>query len=146
MSLKQLQQQFAKQRDKQRTLSDQWQRSRETLRSLAAEKARLQRQGKQDSNQYAQLLAREAENSKAITQLEKQLKTEQDSYASLIGQLHELPPQQMVTQLDDSIPVLMFPVRLETRFNNADGVNQLWLRIYPDDINVAVQKTPPARG
>lgn len=48
-------------------------------------------------------------------------------------------PQRNASKLDDSIPVLLFPLRLETRFKTVQGpagtapVQQLWVRIYPDD-------------
>ncbi|MDF0645213.1 MAG: hypothetical protein P0111_14375 [Nitrospira sp.] len=38
-------------------------------------------------------------------------------------------PAQFVERLDDGIPLLMFPVRIETRFMRSE----LWVRIYPDD-------------
>ena len=136
MSLKNLQGQFKTSRDSRQDLSDKWQRSREELRNISIEKARLLRQGKQDSKTYGELLAREGELGKTIPQLENDLKTAQENFAVLADQLHELPPQQLVTQLDDSTPMFLFPVRLETRFKQVDRVNQLWLRIYPDDINI----------
>jgi hypothetical protein len=48
-------------------------------------------------------------------------------------------PRQGIEQLKDSIPILLMPVRLETRFKSATlagapaAVPQLWVRIYPDD-------------
>ena len=47
-------------------------------------------------------------------------------------------PREAVGQLDDRIPFLLLPVRLETRFGPLprDGVDvsrELWVRIYPDD-------------
>ncbi|HWS72209.1 MAG TPA: hypothetical protein VN605_08845, partial [Thermoanaerobaculia bacterium] len=41
-------------------------------------------------------------------------------------------PRNTIGQLDDRIPILLLPVRLETRFKGSE----LWLRIYPDDISV----------
>ena len=48
-------------------------------------------------------------------------------------------PRDGIERLNDSIPILMMPVRLETRFKSlastpgAPPVNQLWVRVYPDD-------------
>jgi hypothetical protein len=46
-------------------------------------------------------------------------------------------PRDGITRLDDGIPILLMPVRIETRFRRqaAAGAagDQLWLRIYPDD-------------
>lgn len=47
-------------------------------------------------------------------------------------------PRTGIAALDDGVPILMMPVRLETRFKTvstpgAPDKRQLWLRIYPDD-------------
>lgn len=47
-----------------------------------------------------------------------------------------LTPQQRVAELADDYPILLFPVRLETRFKSTGGKPQLWVRVYPDDCNV----------
>src|SRR3982751_3775861 len=41
-------------------------------------------------------------------------------------------PRSTVKNLDDSIPFLLMPVRIETRFMTGTSP-ELWLRIYPDD-------------
>jgi hypothetical protein len=43
-----------------------------------------------------------------------------------------LPLPALVGRLPDLYPVLLFPVRLETRFIK----NSLWIRIYPDQISI----------
>ena len=43
-------------------------------------------------------------------------------------------PRRAVSNLDDSIPFLMIPVRIETRFVTTGRAPELWLRVYPDDI------------
>ena len=46
------------------------------------------------------------------------------------------PPEQL-GELDDATPILLFPVRLETRFQaGPEGGRQLSIRIYPDDCQV----------
>jgi hypothetical protein len=46
-------------------------------------------------------------------------------------------PRSSAQMLDDAMPLLLFPLRLETRFGTImqDGVlkTQLWVRVYPDD-------------
>ncbi len=47
-------------------------------------------------------------------------------------------PTQFVSRLDDALPFLLFPVRIETRFKTiasavAAPQQELWVRIYPDD-------------
>ena len=78
---------------------------------------------------------------------EADLKTQRGLLASAIGNETRLikdfsvfsDPRQGIERLNDSTPILMMPVRLETRFKAvnttaaADQTNQLWVRIYPDD-------------
>lgn len=83
-----------------------------------------------------------------IAKLENDFKQEnaqlQEKYAAysgirqncdeLIFRLHALPPQQLVEQLTDETPFLLFPVKIETRFMQTNGRPELWLRIFPDDV------------
>lgn len=39
-------------------------------------------------------------------------------------------------QLKNTIPILLLPVRLETRFMNLDSGHELWIRVYPDQIEI----------
>lgn len=50
--------------------------------------------------------------------------------------LAQLDPIKKITELNDNIPILMFPLRLETRFKSTGNQKQLWLRVYPDDCNI----------
>ena len=45
-------------------------------------------------------------------------------------------PRQVISNLDDSIPFLLLPVRIETRFMTTLPIPELWLRVYPDDIAI----------
>ncbi|MCP5106066.1 MAG: hypothetical protein GY950_21960, partial [bacterium] len=45
-------------------------------------------------------------------------------------------PQTLVEELDDRLPFLLLPVRLETRFMAVDNGTELWVRVFPDDIAV----------
>lgn len=42
--------------------------------------------------------------------------------------------EKLVDQMNDQYPILFFPVRVETVFN--ENPRQLWIRIFPDDITV----------
>ena len=43
-------------------------------------------------------------------------------------------PTEELSRLPDSVPILLFPLRLETRFKPGDdGRPQLWVRVYPDN-------------
>jgi hypothetical protein len=41
-------------------------------------------------------------------------------------------PKDALRQLSDRHPILLFPLRLETRFKTVDRQAQLWVRVYPD--------------
>lgn len=58
--------------------------------------------------------------------------------AKAIADLHaRAGVTKMMAEMDGRTPILLFPLRLETRFGqNAAGKSQLWIRIYPDDICV----------
>src|SRR5262245_14286318 len=57
----------------------------------------------------------------------------------IIGAIGEASdPRLAISALNDVNPLLLFPVRLETRFKKIDDEgegthHELWLRIYPDD-------------
>ena len=50
-------------------------------------------------------------------------------------------PRRGTGNLDDSIPFLLMPVRIETRFVNTAQSPELWLRVYPDDIVIHSHET-----
>jgi hypothetical protein len=62
-------------------------------------------------------------------QREKINKLKLDAFANL-------NPIESTSKLSDDYPILLFPLRLETRFKNNAAQKQLWLRVYPDDCNV----------
>ena len=49
-------------------------------------------------------------------------------------------PRKNIAQLDDHNPIMLLPLRIETRFkkvlSNGREENQLWVRVYPDDIAI----------
>lgn len=48
---------------------------------------------------------------------------------------------QKVNALNDKYPVLLFPVRPETRFHSDRDVHELWIRVYPDTIQSEIQRS-----
>lgn len=85
-------------------------------------------------------LERELEQKK--TSLEQQYRRRAEEFKSHIADLNETiagiyvnpHPKSVIGHLDDSIPFLLFPVRIETRFITDARQPELWLRIYPDEI------------
>ncbi|GJL65133.1 MAG: hypothetical protein NPIRA05_01040 [Nitrospirales bacterium] len=45
-------------------------------------------------------------------------------------------PRQLIEELNDRLPILLLPVRIETRFMTENNSTELWVRIFPDDIAV----------
>lgn len=80
--------------------------------------------------------------------LERALKEARAKAQQAVGQLAELrigegqlleafqvftDPREQLSQWSDRFPILLFPLRLETRFKTSDaGQPQLWVRVYPD--------------
>lgn len=89
----------------------------------------------------AALAAEERELKAGIARL--QARAEEGS-AALAAQIEQfLPfsdPIDNLARLDDRYPILLMPLRIETRFREATaegrGGSQLWIRVYPDDICV----------
>src|SRR5690606_14237241 len=54
-----------------------------------------------------------------------------------IKQLHALNIRSLTRELNAKIPLVLLPVRIETRFVNppVSAVPELWVRIFPDDIH-----------
>lgn len=79
-----------------------------------------------------------------IAALKEQINRRKSELQATKGNLFELvntfvlpqTPRQLISQLDDSLPFLLFPVRIETRFMDAGANRELWVRVYPDDIAV----------
>lgn len=42
-------------------------------------------------------------------------------------------PRRTLTQLDDRIPLLLLPLRVETRFKRVTAGVELWVRVFPDE-------------
>jgi hypothetical protein len=45
-------------------------------------------------------------------------------------------PVTKIAELSDAFPILLFPLRLETRFKAIGSAHELWLRVFPDDCNI----------
>lgn len=100
-------------------------------RSLA-ESAR--REGSRQSDERDRL---EADLKNARAQSERAGRVLSESYASESGLLAEFTrftdPRETLRLLPDHYPILLFPLRLETRFKTGSaGQPQLWVRVYPD--------------
>ena len=60
--------------------------------------------------------------------------------AAIDGLYGHQPPQRLIEAWDDGLPILLLPLRLETRWKTAGDAPELWVRVYPDDIAVATHE------
>jgi hypothetical protein len=102
---------------------DQARRSAGTDREAAARLAELEEERKGAERVIAK---RDRELASAVAGV-------RDRAAELLGP----PPQKLIEGLVDDIPILLLPLRLETRFGEDAGVPVLRLRIFPDDASIA---------
>lgn len=114
---------------------------REQLKNIQRQIAALERLDGGTGSQQEQLAALRKQEGSLSGKVEKQREQNAGLKASagqLLGQFTGLSdPTKQITQLSDSFPILLFPVRLEVRFQTVAGgdnqSSQLWIRIYPDD-------------
>jgi hypothetical protein len=52
----------------------------------------------------------------------------------------DVTPQTLIEQWSDATPIMLLPVRLETRFKDTDKGEQLWVRVYPDEVAVTTHE------
>jgi hypothetical protein len=114
---------------------------REARRRLEAEEETLDRELEPQSPEHAEakqrLEQRRGELTKRTKGREGALAAARELEAELVGAFGEFSdPRKSIARLDDGFPILLFPVRLETRFKAVDGRHQLWVRVYPDDCSI----------
>jgi hypothetical protein len=109
----------------------------ELRRTLVAAQSSLTEQLRPAFVDIEALKAREHELEVSIEQFGSNLAHCTGELGGLIGGLYADPhPRNALARLDDRIPFLLFPVRIETIFVPAGRGTELWVRIYPDDIVV----------
>jgi hypothetical protein len=154
-------------RDQRNTLDRQVYSNALQLQRLQAQLQQAQQAGSQDTQQLLAQIADLQKNQGAAKQnLVSARGTLNQAIAGLYGQAG---PQQLIGQWADDTPITLLPVRIETRFNTtapnairpiagaaglasvpaaaasqapaaAAAANELWVRIYPDDIAVITEE------
>jgi hypothetical protein len=117
--------------------------AQEQLKSLDAQIAELNRVlTSGNAQQAAQMAQLQQQRTQAQSALAQQLNAQAAATASeakLVQTFADLTdPRNAISHFDDSTPILMMPVRLETRFKvlsqvGAPATGELWVRIFPDD-------------
>lgn len=108
------------------------------VRTRELQLAALRRQGPAFAEQAAALERDIAQLNESVTRERAGLASLEDRLGTLVGGfVLEQSPQQLVAGLDDALPCVLFPLRIETRFmTGPTGARELWVRVYPDDIAV----------
>jgi len=90
------------------------------LKSVQSQISALSRRGAAQSNQLAALQKQADALTTQVAASRQQASQAHANATQLLGQLAGLQdPTQQLSQLNDHIPILLFPVRLEVRFHNA---------------------------
>lgn len=120
---------------------------RDRLRRLAAREAALARvldpRSPQGAEEGERLRREQAEAEAALERVRAaraRTRTEETALTAQFARFTD--PREGIARLDDATPILLMPVRLETRFKDladptgAPARRELWVRIYPDDCSI----------
>lgn len=135
----QIRQDFYAQRTKISEVNSELQKAQASLENLMAEKAQVIKGLDLESQNREIEIYKEKEKTlfDTIKELSESKKNRLDMLEGLSFEFYqESSPVDKIVELKDSFPILMFPLRLETRFKTAENKQQLWLRVFPDDCNV----------
>jgi hypothetical protein len=95
------------------------------------------------SGSRAQVERLRRERDAAATELEESktgLTGAQAGVRDATATLFEDQPQRLIEQMEDGVPFLLLPLRIETKFSGTGGAQELLVRIFPDDIAVALHE------
>ncbi|MCB0850671.1 MAG: hypothetical protein KDD63_00395, partial [Bacteroidetes bacterium] len=115
------------------------------VRKLEEKEARLQRHFEPNNPTH---LAEQTRLQQEKNRANRAILSNQNKIGNLRGELNKSwadfldfsDPGKNLGQLNDNYPILMLPLRIETRFKkvNADGRvrDELWVRVFPDDCSI----------
>ena len=76
-------------------------------------------------------VAQDAERA-SISAKAEDARTRGDLFGQLGAFADRHDPRTLMAEMDDSTPLLLFPMRVETRFKQNGRSSELWVRVYPD--------------
>lgn len=125
-------------RNDKKALNDERKEISARLEKAKSQYHTLKRQGISENDKRVLQLKHRIEKYESVKKgVLSDLSVKNDAFARLAELIKDsYNPIADIAQLDDNYPLLLFPLRLETRFKTTDNLNQLWLRVYPDDCNV----------
>ena len=111
--------------------------ARESLKKINRQKKDLSR-SEPESEKVRRLNEQEQELRSYLSDQETRLKNTLQKERGLLENFQPLSdPRKNIKELSDQFPILLFPVRLETRFKKVAGSQyQLWVRIFPDNCSI----------
>ncbi len=131
--LKNLQGQRTRNNKERQSLNSQKERIAEEINGLKSDLKGLSKNNAQSGNQEG----KKNEVNNLIKSKKEELTGINNNLIKAVDAIYaEQHPKYTVTKLNDSTPFLLFPVKIETRFMTSGRTKELWLRIYPDDIEV----------
>ena len=116
--------------------------ARERLKKLNREKGNAFRSHDENSDIIKNIKLQERELYAQISEAQNQFQIDWENEQKLWGAFKDFTdPKRYLSQFTNDIPILLFPVRLETRFKIVTtpdlGIKrQLWVRIFPDECSV----------
>lgn len=117
-------------------------RLKERLKKLELRKKSIKRRKGENSDEFQEVLNREQQLEQIISRSEEQLESIRNREFSLFEEFQPFTdPRKNLGELSDEYPLLLFPLRLETRFKKMDEEtgepqHQLWVRIFPDECSI----------
>ncbi|SEG08693.1 hypothetical protein [Nitrosomonas ureae] len=115
----------------------------EQLKQNAKELAQIERWFNSNNPEHLQARARLMEAQKNLQDQKQENQAAVDHLQSQLADLYPqfweewTDPRKHIEKMNDDFPVMLFPLRLETRFKTVGGRDgqgqQLWVRVYPDD-------------
>ena len=74
------------------------------------------------------------EQRKETTALDRRVRGE------IAGLFVDRTPQALIEEWNDAFPILLLPLRVETRWKTGADKPELWVRVYPDDVQVVTHE------
>lgn len=73
----------------------------------------------------------------SIAASKKQETERENNIREITEQLYgQKTPMQLIGEWNDKTPILLLPLRMETKFKLSGTVKELWVRVFPDDIAI----------
>ncbi len=112
---------------------------RATFKKRRTEATLWRRQAGLKARKASPIVAKYSAAMKEMGSIEKALAKTKEEYSASLAQIfpQEVTPQEAIKLFSDRKPILLLPVRIETKFRQDDtGKHQLWVRLYPDDVAI----------